>query len=343
VDRRFYHERLRAFLPPAIVDLHTHVWQASDVPSEPARDPRLVSWPSRVARENPIEHLLETYRLLLPDQRVTPLIFANLPGSDNLDRLNAYASASARRHDLPALIFSDPAWSGAELERRIEEGGFIGVKSYLSLAPAYLPADEIRIYDFFPPHQLAVHDRRGWIVMLHLPRPSRLQDPVNLAQMLELEQRYPGLQLVIAHVGRAYCDSDVGRAFETLAASRRMLFDISANTNDRVFEQLLQCVGPGRVLFGSDLPITRMRMRRIARDGHYVNLVPRGLYGDVSGDKNMDEVAGAEAEQLTFFFYEEIDALRRAALRVGLTPEDIEDIFNNNALRLIAAARKGKP
>ena len=132
-------------------------------------------------------------------------------------------------------------------------------------------------------------------------------------------------------------DGDVGNAFEVLADTERVCFDISANTNAQVFEQLLRCVGPQRVLFGSDLPITRMRMRRIERDGHYVNLVPRGLYGDVSGDPNMREVSDEEARKLTFFLYEELAAFRRAAEAEGLTRADVEDVFHNNARRLLGA------
>jgi hypothetical protein len=114
-----------------------------------------------------------------------------------------------------------------------------------------------------------------------------------------------------------------------------MRFDIAANTNAWVFEQLIRAVGPKRILFGSDLPITRMRMRRTCRGGTYVNLVPRGLYGEVSGDKNMGELDGAEAEKLTFFLYEEIDAFRRAAEATGLTARDVEDVFFGNAVKLL--------
>ena len=34
--------------------------------------------------------------------------------------------------------------------------------------------------------------------MLHIPRNGRLRDPVNLAQMLDIEARYPKLQLIVA-------------------------------------------------------------------------------------------------------------------------------------------------
>jgi len=339
VDRQFYAKRLNAFLPERIIDIHTHVWRAEDQPPEPpVQDSRLVSWPALVAAVNPIEDLMETYRLMLPGKTVTPLIFSGLPQGGNLPRINAYVARCARTHHVPALIFSDPSWSAEELERRVKAGGFLGAKSYLALAPSYIPGKEIRITDFFPPHQLEVHDRNGWIVMLHIPRDGRLKDPVNLAQMVEIDKTYRRLKLIVAHVGRAYCDEDAGNAFDVLSATRRLVFDFCANTNAHIFEMALRTVGPRRLLFGTDLPITRMRMCRIARDGHYVNQVPRGLYGDVSGDKNMEELSGPEADRLTFFMYEEIDAFRRAAERLKLTRQDIANVFAGNAARIIRAA-----
>ncbi|MCG3149995.1 MAG: hypothetical protein PCFJNLEI_03462 [Verrucomicrobiae bacterium] len=341
VDRRFYAERLQKFLPRRIIDIHTHVWRERDLAVPVGvknRSARIVSWPARVAQESPIEELLETYRLMFPDKQVTPLIFPTLPRGNDLGKQNAYAAQCSRRHRVPALIWSDPKWDAQELERRIIAGGFVGAKSYLTMAPGYLPGNEIRCLDFFPAHQLEVHNKHGWAIMLHIPRDGRLQDPVNLAQMLEIEREFPRVKVIIAHVGRAYCNHDVGNAFAVLAASKRLFFDFSANTNSWVFEQLIRAIGTKRILFGSDLPIVRMRMRRITKGDHYVNLVPKGLYGDVSGDKNMGEVSGAEAEKLSFFLYEEIEAFRQAALRTGLTTGDIEDVFYRNSARLLRAA-----
>jgi len=136
-------------------------------------------------------------------------------------------------------------------------------------------------------------------------------------------------------VGRAYCNEDVGDAFERLAGTKRMVFDFAANTNDWVFEGAIRTFGPERCLFGSDLPITRMRMRRICEGGVYVNLVPRGTYGDVSGDRNMREVDPPEADGLSFFLYEELLALKRACQRAGVDRKGVEAILDSNARRLL--------
>jgi len=335
VDRRFYEERLRGFLPDRMIDIHTHVWKEFCERSEDA-EAKAQSWPARVADVSPIEDLLTTYDLMFPDMRVTPLIFGTIYG--DIDKRNAYVADCSRRANVPSLIFSSAAWEAEDYERRIIEGGFVGAKSYLTEADPAIPVKDITIFDYFPHHQLEVLDRHGWIMMLHIPRDARLKDPRNLEEMLEIERRYPNLQVIIAHVGRAYCNEDVGNAFEALSETRNMKFDFSANTNDWVFEQLIEAAGPKRILFGSDMPVLRMRMKRICENGVYINVVPKGMYGDVSGDAHMRECDGAEADNLTFFMYEEMDAFRKAAERTGLGPTDIEDVFYNNAAAVLSRA-----
>ena len=94
VDRFFYATRLEKFLPKRIIDIHTHSWRAQDVSYARVakRDKRIVSWPARVAKDSPIEELLETYRLMLPGKQVTPLIFPTVPHGDDLSIQNRYVA-----------------------------------------------------------------------------------------------------------------------------------------------------------------------------------------------------------------------------------------------------------
>jgi hypothetical protein len=330
VDKKYYSERLQHFLPDKIYDIHTHVY----MPRKPTkRVARGATWPSRVASSNPIEDLEETSRLMFPDKTYLPLIFGSA-SAGNIEEPNAYISKCSAEKGYPALMLSKPEMLPDELEKKVSAGGFQGIKVYLTFAPSYLSADEIRIFDFLPHKHLEVCDQHGWVVMLHIPRPKRLRDPVNIAQLLEIERMYKNLKLIVAHVGRAYCRSDIGDALDILSKTENMMFDISANTNSWVFEKLIKAVGSTRILFGSDFPITRMRMRRIEKDNIYVNLVPRGLYGDVSNDPHMEEIDSPESEYLSFFIYEEIEAFRQAAISTKLGNKDIENVFWNNAFNI---------
>ena len=335
VDKKTYEEQIRDFMPEKIIDIHAHIWlDEHRNPNYLKRSPS--SWFDRVAKYQSIEELQETYELIFPGKQVTPLIFFAMVDPDGpLDEHNEYVRKDAEKHNLPALIWSEPTWTASELEERILAGKFLGAKSYHTYAPEYIPMPEMRIFDFFPHHQLEVLNRLGLMIMVHVPRPGRLGDPVNLGQILEIEKKYPNIKLIIAHGGCTYYPEAVGDAFEVLAETKNLMFDISANTCAYSFEKIIRCVGPKRIMFGSDMPVLRMRMRRISENGSYVNIVPKGLYGDVSGDAKMREVEGSEAEELTFFMYEEIKAFKQAAEKTGLSRSDIEDVFYNNARQLI--------
>jgi hypothetical protein len=119
IDRDFYQQRLQGFLPGKLLDIHTHVWLDQFQSREKEEAPRAVTWPQRVAVDNSIEDLQETYGLMFPAQTVTPLIFGMaLSRQDDLDGGNEYVRQRALKHQVPALIFADPKWSAAELESR---------------------------------------------------------------------------------------------------------------------------------------------------------------------------------------------------------------------------------
>jgi predicted TIM-barrel fold metal-dependent hydrolase len=335
VDKDIHDRELADFLPDRLIDVHTHVWLDRHKQHRPEEHARTVSWPSLVAKECSIEDLEKSFLLMFPGRSAKALIFSSISEGDDVEAMNGYIAEAGRTHGHPTLMYAFPSWTAKDLDRKLRAGRFLGVKVYLNLTPAYLPRQEIRIFDFLPPHQLDVLDRGRRVVMLHIPRDARLRDPVNLEQMLEIERTWPRVRLIIAHVGRAYCDEDVGDAFQRLSGTKNMVFDFAANTNAHVFEQAIRAFGPERCLFGSDLPITWMRMRRICEGGRYVNLVPRNKYGDVSADKNMREVDGAEAARLTTFMYEELAAIKRACTRAGVERRGVEAIFRTNAERVL--------
>ena len=335
-DRRIYEQELKDFLPDRIIDVHAHVWLDHLRVVDPNEPKRTVTWTRVVAKDDPIEHLQETYELLFPGKSVSALFFANGEGDGN----NQYVAQSSKLTGWPALYFSHPSESAEEVEKHIREGGFLGVKSYLSLSPKYIPGPEVRIFDFFPKHQLAVLDKLGGIVMLHIPRNGRLKDPVNLAQIAQIKEEFPNIRLIVAHIGRAYVQSDIGNAFDTLDRYPDLMYDFCANCCDEAIETCLRHAGPKHLMFGLDMPILRLRTHRIQENGTYINLVPPGMYGDLGGDPHMREVSLEEGEKITFFAYEELLAFKRVAQKLGLSRQDIEDVMYHNAHDLIEGARK---
>lgn len=321
-DKHVWEEKLDGFLPQKMIDIHVHLWEPG------TRHPNrkgCVGWTQIVAPSQTYEDMEESYRQLFPGRSIAKIVMGS-PSCD-LDVVNAYVRKCVAEHGNHAYFCTNWDTTPAEIQRALNSG-FIGIKPYQNNSPSYIPANELRIFDFLTHEQLEYMDSIGGIVMLHIPRSLRLRDPINVAQMLEIDERYPNAKVIIAHIGRAYVERDIGDAFDVLRRTKHLMFDFSANTFDLAMEKCIEAVGVGRLMFGSDMPFTKMRMYRIDDNGTYINVVPRGLYGDVSGDKNMRET---DETEITLFMYEELLAFRRTAERLGLTREDINKIMYENA------------
>ena len=153
----------------------------------------------------------------------------------------------------------------------------------------------------------------------------------DIAQLKEISRTYPEIRLIIAHVGRSYCPRYGIEGIPPLKGCENLCFDISANTNQIVMELLIREVGPKRILFGSDMPITAMRAKRICEGDEYINYTRHADWEDSRTRRNVEE-----EESYTFMLYEEILAFKKAAVACDLTRSDIEDVFFNNAYRLLA-------
>ncbi|MBQ7236711.1 MAG: amidohydrolase family protein [Clostridia bacterium] len=324
-DKRVYQEEIDGFLPKNIIDVHTHVYTVASKKQKTGP----VYWPSRVAIDNSVEDITKTYKDLFPNQKVIPVIFGSPSGY--LDIANAYCSEKSKEYGYPALFLSHYNDRAEFIEEQVIKGGFQGLKPYLNNCKDGVVGKNADIYEFLNPEHLRVADKHGWKVMLHISKPDRLKDPSNIKELMDIEQKYPNVKLIVAHIGRAYSPEDLGDAFETLKHTKNMLFDFCANTLPEATERCINAVGTKRIMFGSDLPIAKMRMYRIVENGYYINVVPRGLYGDLTNAEHMRET---DEKNVTNFMYEIIRGFKKTVNKLELTKADVEDIMCNNAAKL---------
>ena len=287
-------------------------------------------WTGYVYDQCGIEDLKDTYLSLFPDKKVVPVIFGTPSGI--VPKSNEYIAQVAKTTGYPALFMNRYGDSAEYIEEEIIKGGFQGLKPYLYSCNPAVKGSDAEIFDFLPEEHLKVCDKHGWKVVLHISKDERLRHPSNVKQLLEIEQKYPNVKLIVAHIGRAYSPEDLGDALEVLGKNtKNMMFDFCANTYSYAIEKCIDIMGSKRVMFGTDMPIAKMRMYRVSENGTYINVVPRGMYGDVSNDPHMRET---DEKDVTNFTYEILRAFKKAATNLSLSKEDIDNIMWKNATDL---------
>lgn len=327
IDREVYEHELAPWLPAKIVDCHVHI--ALSEHCGPITPERLKgNWAIEVGVSQSWEQLRTSLELLLPRQETSVLAFGVPFREFDLERNNGYVLAGCRDQANRAfgLFVTRPEWDASVVEEAFEQG-FAGVKPYPDLAPE--SDGEPAILDFVPRSHLEVLDRHSGILMLHLPRKGRLGDPDNIRELLDIRDSYPSIKIIVAHIGRSFCLPTAERGLPCFVEASDIYFDTSANLNADVFHYALETIGPERILYGSDLPITLMRGVREHVGEVYIN------YTDAHYSWNVNRKSPQEEAKYTYYLYEEIKALIEAIQRAGMGRQELERVMYGNGAGLI--------
>lgn len=327
IDRQVYEGELCPWLPETIIDCHVHVSLPGNC-GPISQERRAELWPVEVGLFQSWDELRTRYAALFPRQRVHALAFGGVLREQDISAENDYVFSGLAdpANDADALLVTRPEWNADEIEAAISDG-YAGIKPYPDLA--LRDTSEISIYDFLPNSHLAALDRLAAVCMLHLPRAGRLGDPDNIRELREIAETYPSIKLIVAHVGRAYCLPTAQRGLPHFADTPGVCFDISANLNGEVFQYALETIGPDRLLFGSDLPITMMRGYREHTGEKYIN------YTDGNYSWNTNRKSPGQEANYTFYVYEELRALIGAVKRAGMGKAEFEKIMYSNVVKLL--------
>ncbi|MCU0515082.1 MAG: amidohydrolase [Anaerolineae bacterium] len=330
VDRAIYAAELADWLPARLFDIHTHAWLPQHC-RQPISSERvgLVFEAESVSREE----LDEAYALLFPGKTVEYCVFGMPLTVIDREANNAYIAAQIDRQRVYGLHIPGLDDSAEVLAERIRAGGYSGFKPYLSYV-TWKDLEDIRIIDFVTQSQLEVAHAHGLLIMLHVPRNTRLPDPDNLRDLEMIAARYPGAKVILAHGGRAYSRPLIDRALAVVAALPNMYFDFSNVQQAEVVEAILARMPPERVMYGSDIPVATVRGTMFMLNGQRVAITRKPFPWSISS---------ARPGQLrcTFMGYEQVRAMKTACERLGYTAADVQRLFYDNARALIDSA--GRP
>jgi hypothetical protein len=337
VDRAFWAEHFEDWLPQRIIDAHTHITDPRLRRAPITEAMRRQYWVNEVFEPITFSEADRCHATVFPGRELRCVAFG-VPDLDfDLEAQNRYVREGCLARQWQSLAVVRPQWSAAQLASELAKPGVIGIKPYYALIAANRQTRdahlEAGIFEFLPHHLLEVaHERHAWVT-LHVPKAARLGHPDNLREIAELRRRYPNVALVIAHLGRCYTEAHARAGLPPLAEDPGIYVDTSAVLNPASHRVALECLGPERVLYGTDNPILYMRGHRQYRERAYVNRTNYPFY--FNQEREPPEVEA----RYTLYMYEDLRALRQACADLGLSePRHRAAIFHDNAARLIQRA-----
>ena len=317
-DQQVWEEELDEFVPSRIFDAHIHLF-ARDLLSPAERDKStfmdsdfdlIQEWASKLYPGREVHYLVLGFPKLGTDVEAHNRMISQQVSIDPISRMNCLVT---------------PSNSPQQIKQAVNELGFIGLKPY-RIYSVTGESIQCRIRDFLPESQLEVANDLGLWVTMHLSRFHGCADDMNLQDLEDYTtKRYPRIKWILAHCARSFTYWPIRQAIERLRHLPNIWYDLSAVCDVRPFITLFQKENKKRIFFGSDGVDSTFF--------HGTYLVLGRSWGTYFADKvkpmNYLHCDGRPILAI----YEQLLAIKHAAEIVGLSAEDIEDIFWRNAAR----------
>lgn len=326
-DRDLYDQELRDFLPSRIVDAHVHLFDTSCL--VPGHNFPPTSCYHKFGGQSTLEQLLAWTDVWLPEQTMYINSFGQPSYESDRNQSGVYTGSISDNKRFFGMALVSPKDSIENVRKRVLDNHLIGYKPYLRFVD-WKPVADITIEDMLPEDQMQFADERGLAIMLHIPRNDRLSDPVNQKQMVELCHRYPNARIIYAHIGRAYYLKNVVGFLDGIAQCPNAYVDTAMVNHEGVLEYTFRHFPRERTLFGSDAPIACVRGKSVEINNQYAYLIGEN-YAIGTSIYDADN-----AVEFTSFFYEQLLGIKLAAERAGLSEDDVENLFFNNANSLFS-------
>lgn len=319
VDRQIWEEELSDYVPQKIFDAHCHMFRASfDLRYQDAMRNGRDFTTQTVWPDCDLAIVQKVENVVLPGREHTRLAFPFPFRECDFDSSNAFVAEEIKKEPGSAsLMLVQPSMTGEHVEKTILEQGQLGLKPYTS----YCVTEECRITHFLPEQQIAVADRYGLIIMLHVGMRKSFADPRNINDFLYLTEKYPRAKWILAHGARSFAPFPIEKAGPSLRGLPNVWYEVSAVCVMESFDALFSNVEIDRILYGADSgDVGFARGKSIVYGFKWGDLTPK-----------TDQLGG----EMTFYVYEQLRAMRRASVRFGLTREQVEDMFFNTGHRLV--------
>ena len=313
---------LAAVLPTRMFDVHAHLY----------RKDTLSVAPENLFATGPDEVTPEVWREYLGRQvgcdRLAGALFIPVPfvARERIPAVNAWImQVTAGLADSKALALVAPGMTPADVEPLLKHGRFAGFKPYHTYSLTQ-PTFDALPGDYIPEWVWPLAHEHGLVITLHLVRSGAMADAGNLRYLRDRCERFPGARLILAHCGRSFHAPNAAAGIASLCDLPNIWFDTAAICEAEPLRVLLDACGPRRLLWGSDFPVSEQRGRCVTVGDGFFWLTPDALN------------PAQPACRLLPVGLESLRALQTAAREFGLNAADLQDVFADNARRVLGLA-----
>ena len=318
-------DKLRDFLPKRVFDAHAHVWRLIDLGEK-----------SGSLAHKPDVATIETWRQnmaqFFPEAELVGGIFMAIylcppVGHDpicGIDDANGFLVAELEKSpNSRGHLFINPDYPLARIRQHLENPQVVGLKPYHTWSKQK-PTLQAPLNSFLPEWAWELAHERGLSITLHMVKDRAVADPENQREIREMCTKYPRAKLVLAHAARCF-HAPNAKGLPALRGLTNVWFDTSGICEAAPIIAILKEFGTKQIMWGSDFPVSQIRGRSVTIGDGFAWVQHDTLNWNSSQVHANPILVGLES----------LRAIRDAADQFGLSVRDIEDLFCNNALRLL--------
>ena len=320
-DREIFERELESFVPDRIFDAHAHLYEKAHFPEGSSHLHPLTHAPEKVGLAE-FRHLSQW----ITPRRHVDALFLPFPLHGDLAAISRSSAAEAARDpNCRAEMLVAPDTDPEFVREEVRRYRFAGLKCYHIYSPR-TPTDDSLVEEFLSEPLVKVAHEENLCITLHMVRSRALADPANQATILGYCRNYPNMKMILAHAGRGFNPHHTIEGIQAMRGVPNLWFDSAAVTDCGAFEAIIRTMGHDRLLYGSDFFISHLRGRALGIGNGFIWLHEETL--------DWTQFGHAEARP-TLVGLESLRCLKVAALSLGLSDSQVEDIFCHNARRML--------
>lgn len=324
-DCKIFAEELDDFVPSRVLDFHVHTFNEAGT--------RFGKTPANFGGQYLDAYLVDDFFIdqatAFPGRDFALVQLGLVRPEYDIPAVNAYNEQADPSRCFPLRVFDPHQDTPEGVDADLARGKFYGLKPYPDLGnPERVP--EATIEQMLPDWVMEIANAHRSIIMLHIPRPGRLEDPLNQEQLDRLCTRYPDARIVMAHVGRAYFLRNVVGNLEVVKKHDNLYIDTSMVNHWEVLAYAFKELPNHKILYGSDAPIAFAPGKSVEINNQYSYVSP--LKWPIAIEDTTGRI------QFTTYLNEQLRAIRKAVEVNGLGSDWVENYFWNNGMRLLGKA-----